>query len=580
MLSSASIVLPNGVNRNRVRSQYELRRGKKFLKLIKLSFDTSLKVTRAFTRTNVLKDEPLKTFLEVNKHKIYHLWCGYAKCCECSLDYKLTNNKSLLKDQFTILYDIGSKHSEGHVVRKNNMVVQHCICCINVNPHCSLDKLDITILSSLLTNCATLSPTNEMWLKSVREIRNNICHALSTTCFDRGRLDKWWTKLEGAVLGLSSKVAIYYEESIKDVVNLLKNSDLTLDNRKEFMDLIKAENEKFYEDFIKNQNNNFEKFAEKQEQQCVLLKEDVTKLLQQHKDELSIDLNNLKFEIRQINLPSSTSKSSSTMVLPSDQLATQSSSTATVTLDEQATHSRNMDTETDRSNIEGSDILYVEWRFANPPDSWKVSEMKTALNQMSAMIKQWFKVEFVYIGSLVITTSVPKHVLLEREFLQSAIKSFLENIVKVCNIDTSKHERIQVDFTVMNRIPDVVLPNDSTCIKREDIRDLTKKKDGVQCQRCHDKLKKIHHLKKYNTELQQNFKRYIVSFKKTTDKFEKQTVKKRADLVHELSFKKVNLEADVEVAEAREPSFKKVKLEADLERAEARDDTVVTRILN
>lgn len=219
---------------------------KKFLKLIKLSYDTSQKVTRAFTKTNVLNDfdNSLNKFLEVNKHTIYHCWCNYAKCCQCSLNFKSTNEKTLVKDQFTKLYDINSIYSPGHVIRTNNKIVQHCLCCINVNPNCSLDKLDITIMSTLLTNCATLSPTNEMRLKIIRKVRNKLSHVLSTTDFDKGRLEKWWTMLEEAVLGLSGEVAIYYEESIKDVINFLKDSDLTLDNRREIMDLMKAENEK------------------------------------------------------------------------------------------------------------------------------------------------------------------------------------------------------------------------------------------------------------------------------------------------------------------------------------------------
>lgn len=73
---------------------------------------------------------------------------------------------------------------------------------------------------------------------------------------------------------------------------------------------------------------------------------------------------------------------------------------------------------------------------------------------MSALLNQWFKVEFVYVGSLVINTSVPKHILMNREFLKSAIKSFLEKIVEVCNIDSGKPEKIQVDFTVKNRTPE------------------------------------------------------------------------------------------------------------------------------
>ncbi|OPL33603.1 hypothetical protein AM593_10368, partial [Mytilus galloprovincialis] len=118
-----------------------------------------------------------------------------------------------------------------------------------------------------------------MRLKIIREVRNKLSHVLSTTDFDKGRLEKWWTMLEEAVLGLAGEVAIYYEESIKDVINFLKDSDLTLDNRREIMDLMKAENEKF----LQLQNSFFEILADKQQEQCVVLEEVVTKLLQQHK---------------------------------------------------------------------------------------------------------------------------------------------------------------------------------------------------------------------------------------------------------------------------------------------------------
>lgn len=102
-----------------------------------------------------------------------------------------------------------------------------------------------------------------------------------------------------------------------------------------------------------------------------------------------------------------------------------------------------------------SDKLYVEWRIANPPEAWRVEQMKTEIDNMSASWNQrGFNVEFVHIGSLVIHTSVPKHVLLDRTNLKSEIKTFLEKVLEVCNIDTDKHEKIEIDFTVKNRISD------------------------------------------------------------------------------------------------------------------------------
>lgn len=220
---------------------------KKFFRLFKFSCDTSLEVTRDFTESNVLKnfDKSLQKFLEVKKHDIYHLWCNYAKCCKC-LNFQSTQRNALVKDQFTKLYDIGTNYPKGHYIQdKYNKVIQHCLCCISVNSQCSLEKLDLTIICTLLTNCSNLCPSENMWLTNIRKIRNKLSHASSPTEFDKGRLDKWWTVLTGAVLGLASKVPpVYYEKSVKKNIDLMENFDLTENNMRDILVQIKANNEK------------------------------------------------------------------------------------------------------------------------------------------------------------------------------------------------------------------------------------------------------------------------------------------------------------------------------------------------
>lgn len=220
---------------------------KKFYRLFKFSCDTSSKVTRAFTESNILKDfdNSLQKFLEDKKHDIYHLWCHYTKCCKCS-NFQNTNTSVLVKKQFTKLYDIGKNYPKGHYIQdKYNKVIQHCLCCISVNSQCSIEKLDLTILCTLLNNCFNLSPSEKMWLTSIRDIRNNISHAASPTEFDKGQLEKWWAVLEGAVLGLASRVPpVYYEKSIKENIDLLKNFDLTENNIRDIIVQITADNEK------------------------------------------------------------------------------------------------------------------------------------------------------------------------------------------------------------------------------------------------------------------------------------------------------------------------------------------------
>jgi hypothetical protein len=48
----------------------------------------------------------------------------------------------------------------------------------------------------------------------------------------------------------------------------------------------------------------------------------------------------------------------------------------------------------------------VEWKLATS-DTWNVSKIKNTLEHLSGSLEQWFEIEFVYIGSLVIRTIVP-----------------------------------------------------------------------------------------------------------------------------------------------------------------------------
>jgi hypothetical protein len=47
-----------------------------------------------------------------------------------------------------------------------------------------------------------------------------------------------------------------------------------------------------------------------------------------------------------------------------------------------------------------------------------------------------FEIEFVSIGSLVIRTKVPEHILSNYDDFKSAVRSFLVKIVEACQLDT------------------------------------------------------------------------------------------------------------------------------------------------
>ncbi|CAG2249441.1 unnamed protein product [Mytilus edulis] len=358
----------------------------------------------------------------------------------------------------------------------------------------------------------------------------------SRTGIDFKRLEKWWAVLEGAVLGLASRVPpVYYEKSIKENIDLLKNFDLTENNIRDIIVQITADNEKFQDRLLHQQNNNFNRLLHEQQEQSDALREVLTHRLQQHEDHQDSQL----FSTR----PSSdheTTRSSVTTTTPPNHQAIQSSSAATMSSDNQAAQSAlgaitpldheatqssskatsaplrsidqvnlssqtettsleshttqtthmetdNMNLEGDRSSLEDSHIQCVEWRLANPPNTWKVEEIKTTLTQMSALLNQWFK-----------------------RIFKISDKIISRKIVEVCNIDSGKPEKIQVDFTVKNRTPEEFLKTDSTWIKQEDICASPEKQDGVQCPNCHkcfcckqcdEKQEKIKHLEKYNNEI-------------------------------------------------------------------------------
>ena len=99
-----------------------------------------------------------------------------------------------------------------------------------------------------------------------------------------------------------------------------------------------------------------------------------------------------------------------------------------------------------------SDKCFVEWKLATP-DTWNVSEIKNTLQNVSCLLKQWFEIEFVYIGSLVIRTIVPEHILSNYDDFKSAVRSFLAKIVEVCQLDTDTPTVVKVDLNIFTEIP-------------------------------------------------------------------------------------------------------------------------------
>jgi hypothetical protein len=99
-----------------------------------------------------------------------------------------------------------------------------------------------------------------------------------------------------------------------------------------------------------------------------------------------------------------------------------------------------------------SDKYHVEWKLATP-DTWIVSKIKNTLERFSYLLNEWFEIECVYIGSLVIRTKVPEHILSNYDDFKSAVRSFLAKIVEACQLDTDTPTVVKVDLNIYTEIP-------------------------------------------------------------------------------------------------------------------------------
>ncbi|XP_071176863.1 uncharacterized protein [Mytilus edulis] len=94
-------------------------------------------------------------------------------------------------------------------------------------------------------------------------------------------------------------------------------------------------------------------------------------------------------------------------------------------------------------------ICYLEWKLATP-DSWDIDEIKETLENFSSLMGKFFRIEFVYKGSLVIQTSAQLSFLQNDDEFQLAVESFLKDFLDICNLDTDTKTIVKVKITISN----------------------------------------------------------------------------------------------------------------------------------
>lgn len=89
----------------------------------------------------------------------------------------------------------------------------------------------------------------------------------------------------------------------------------------------------------------------------------------------------------------------------------------------------------------------LEWRL-EVPNSWDVTKIKDSLGKFSELLRPWFEIEFVYVGSLVIKTLARKNVICNRDLMRASVHLFLIKVVEVCKINTDVPEIINVTLMI------------------------------------------------------------------------------------------------------------------------------------
>ncbi|XP_063407803.1 PHD finger protein 14-like isoform X2 [Mytilus trossulus] len=218
---------------------------KQFLKLLIFSEQISWKVVRSFIKSNILInfDNSFVKFLDFHKHSIYHLWRNSVACCECEHSaFVRKTDRCLKEEEIKELFKVGQNMTPEHFIVIGNTVKQNCICDVRINDRCSLDKLDIMLAYTLIKNCGSLRPAEDTWLRTVNDIVYRLNHEESLSSVDQETLDRWWTMIEGSVLGLASKVQpTCFEESVNTSIDLLKISNFDVKCVKDMVDKIKDE---------------------------------------------------------------------------------------------------------------------------------------------------------------------------------------------------------------------------------------------------------------------------------------------------------------------------------------------------
>ncbi|XP_052068994.1 uncharacterized protein LOC127708185 [Mytilus californianus] len=450
-----------------------------YMKLLTFTLGIGMEVLHHYFEQKILNTMKFFVFIDRYKHNLFHECYPRVPCCQCSENsLGLSSKKGCLdKLQFQSLFNIACPTEHDHYqLGHNNEITKECLCRIDAKRSNDVDCMDITLMYAILKSCFI---NNNMsihghpkYFETIKETRNFLAHTANQR-ISESEFNSRLTETEQAILGIASTVGTYFAKVNKKKIDLFKIEELSMDKIK---DIIESN-----ADDVKK---NLCVLIEEQKNTTALVKHVKDEIIQhftKHKDELSTEIGNLRFEVKQYTSAMSTTSQKPTIHTqgePHQLEAACSSNSSDVQM-----------TENDKKISK----CRVEWRLETP-DEWNLAEIKENLENCSHLLRRYFEIEFVYVGSLVIKTLVPRHILNDRDQMQRSVHLFLEKVLEVCKINTDESAIIKVALIVSE---ESCYQEKESEMQYSEVQQKRKSSDKVEeCKNCQQKDKIFYGMKK------------------------------------------------------------------------------------
>ncbi|XP_071143015.1 uncharacterized protein [Mytilus edulis] len=394
-----------------------------YMKLLTFTLGIGMDVLHNYFEQKILNATEFYLFLETHKHYLFHECYPRVQCCCCSNNCLASSSKfgCLNKSQFQLLFDIASPNENDHCqIGRHNEITKDCLCRIDAKRSNEVDCMDITLMCAIIKSCFVDNNRsihgNPRDFETIKNTRNFLAH-VSGKRISESDFNSKWDEMEQAILAIARAVGNYFAKATKRKINEFNSNELSMEKIKEII-----------ESNADDVKKNLRALIETQRENTLLVQH-----VKDEMDELSVDIGKLRFEVKQYSLA----------VTPSSQEET---------LDNQG-RDHKIDTTACVSDVKMSgkdkDVnkCRLEWRLETP-DTWNLTEIKETLERFSGVLRPWFEIQFVYIGSLVIKTLVQKKILNDRDQMRTSVHSFLEKFVEVCQINTDVPKVIKIALIV------------------------------------------------------------------------------------------------------------------------------------